>query len=92
MNELCFENLNFDDLIYLSEKEKQSAIDKTIIYSTEYNGEIDYFKAADKRLSVLFEKLSKDNTYAELSKARKKFQLLSLLKSSKAKILLHRNF
>ena len=35
MNELCFENLNFDDLIYLSEKEKQSAIDKTIIYSTE---------------------------------------------------------
>lgn len=71
MNELCFENLNFDDLIYLSEKEKQSAIDKTIIYSTEYNGEIDYFKAADKRLSVLFEKLSKDNTYAELSKAEK---------------------
>lgn len=71
MNELCFENLNFDDLIYLSEKEKQSAIDKTIIYSTEYNGEIDYFKAADKRLSVLFEKISKDNTYAELSKAEK---------------------
>lgn len=71
MNELCFENLNSDDLIYLSEKEKQSAIDKTIIYSTEYNGEIDYFKAADKRLSVLFEKLSKDNTYAELSKAEK---------------------
>lgn len=71
MNELCFENLNFDDLIYLSEKEKQSAIDKTIIYSTEYNGEIDYFKAEDKRLSVLFEKLSKDNTYAELSKAEK---------------------
>lgn len=71
MNELCFENLNFDDLIYLSEKEKQSAIDKAIIYSTEYNGEIDYFKAADKRLSVLFEKLSKDNTYAELSKAEK---------------------
>lgn len=65
------ENFNFDDLIYLSEKEKQSAIDKTIIYSTEYNGEIDYFKAADKRLSVLFEKLSKDNTYAELSKAEK---------------------
>lgn len=71
MNELCFENLNFDDLIYLSEAEKQSAIDKTIIYSTEYNGEIDYFKAVDKRLSVLFEKLSADNTYAELSKAEK---------------------
>ena len=71
MNELCFENLNFDDLIYLSEKEKQSAIDKTIIYSTEYNGEIDYFKAADKRLSVLFEKLSEDKPYAELSKAEK---------------------
>ena len=71
MNELCFENLNFDDLIYLSEKEKQSAIDKTIIYSTEYNGEIDYFKAEDKRLSVLFEKLSEDKPYAELSKAEK---------------------
>lgn len=71
MNELCFENLNFDDLIYLSEAEKQSAIDKTIIYSTEYNGEIDYFKAEDKRLSVLFEKLSEDKPYAELSKAEK---------------------
>lgn len=71
MNELCFENLNFDDLIYLSEKEKQSAIDKTIIYSTEYNGEIDYFKAEDKRLSVLFEKLSEDKPYAEFSKAEK---------------------
>lgn len=71
MNELCFESLNFDDLIYLSEKEKQSAIDKTIIYSTEYNGEIDYFKAEDKRLSVLFEKLSEDKPYAELSKAEK---------------------
>lgn len=71
MNELCFENLNFDDLIYLSEAEKQSAIDKTIIYSTEYNGEIDYFKAVDKRLSVLFEKLSEDKPYAELSKAEK---------------------
>ncbi len=71
MNKLCFENLNFDDLIYLSEVEKQSAIDKTIIYSTEYNGEINYFKAEDKRLSVLFEELSANNTYAELSKAEK---------------------
>ena len=71
INELLFDYPTFDDLIYLSEAEKQSAIDKTIIYSTEYNGEIDYFKAEDKRLSVLFEKLSEDKPYAELSKAEK---------------------